>query len=91
MFAQSANLTPEFNELLKQRSAAPTRERVTLETIEGFLKEAYRIVRLANILSMNKADTNSHRTLTLRACTKSSKMSDKHTFLPRNPVGGTPN
>lgn len=44
--APSADLTPLFNELLQQQNAAPTARAVSLDAIEGFLKEAYRIVSL---------------------------------------------
>ncbi|KAI1014788.1 hypothetical protein LB503_003627 [Fusarium chuoi] len=37
------NLTVTFNELLRERNAPETRKRVTLDAIDGFLKEAYRI------------------------------------------------
>ncbi|KAL4729501.1 hypothetical protein ACLX1H_003921 [Fusarium chlamydosporum] len=37
------NITVTFNELLKERNAPETRKRVTLDAIDGFLKEAYRI------------------------------------------------
>ncbi len=38
------NLTPTFNELLKKNEGAPTRKGYSLEEIDEFLKEAYRIV-----------------------------------------------
>ncbi|KAM0563490.1 hypothetical protein ACHAPJ_001211 [Fusarium lateritium] len=37
------NITVNFNELLRERNAPETRKRVTLDAIDGFLKEAYRI------------------------------------------------
>ncbi|RFN43373.1 hypothetical protein FIE12Z_12403 [Fusarium flagelliforme] len=37
------DITVTFNELLKERNAPETRKRVTLDAIDGFLKEAYRI------------------------------------------------
>ncbi|KAJ9423801.1 hypothetical protein QL093DRAFT_2276266 [Fusarium oxysporum] len=37
------NVTVTFNELLRERNAPETRKRVTLDAIDGFLKEAYRI------------------------------------------------
>ncbi|KAF5647216.1 syntaxin 18 [Fusarium sp. NRRL 52700] len=37
------NVTVTFNELLRERNAPETRNRVTLDAIDGFLKEAYRI------------------------------------------------
>lgn len=41
-----ADLTPIFNDLLKQHNAGPTASpTVTLQNIDSFLKEAYRIVR----------------------------------------------
>ncbi|KAJ6787035.1 hypothetical protein PWT90_08840 [Aphanocladium album] len=39
----TGDLTAEFNELLRQRNAAPARARVDLEKADSFLKEAYRI------------------------------------------------
>ncbi|EEY22245.1 conserved hypothetical protein [Verticillium alfalfae VaMs.102] len=39
-----ADLTPVFNELLAKHSAPSTRKKFSLEDIDGFLKEAYRIV-----------------------------------------------
>ncbi|KAL9942696.1 hypothetical protein ACHAQF_008437 [Verticillium nonalfalfae] len=38
-----ADLTPVFNELLAKHSAPSTRKKFSLEDIDGFLKEAYRI------------------------------------------------
>lgn len=38
------DITVTFNELLKERNAPEIRKRVTLDAIDGFLKEAYRIV-----------------------------------------------
>jgi hypothetical protein len=38
------NVTLEFDELLRERKAPPTRKTVSLEKIDGFLKEALRIV-----------------------------------------------
>ncbi|KAG7129523.1 hypothetical protein HYQ44_001518 [Verticillium longisporum] len=38
-----ADLTPAFNELLAKHSAPSTRKKFSLEDIDGFLKEAYRI------------------------------------------------
>ncbi|KAH7328288.1 syntaxin [Stachybotrys elegans] len=43
MIAPNANLTAVFSELLQKRNAPPTRGKVTLDAIDGFLKEAYRI------------------------------------------------
>jgi hypothetical protein len=37
------DITVTFNELLKERNAPEIRKRVTLDAIDGFLKEAYRI------------------------------------------------
>ncbi|KAF4432064.1 hypothetical protein F53441_13861 [Fusarium austroafricanum] len=37
------NVTVAFNDLLRERNAPETRKRVTLDAIDGFLKEAYRI------------------------------------------------
>jgi len=37
------DITPEFDELLRERNAPPTTKQVTLENIDGFLKEALRI------------------------------------------------
>ncbi|KAF5022252.1 hypothetical protein F66182_5691 [Fusarium sp. NRRL 66182] len=37
------DITISFNELLRERNAPETRKRVTLDAIDGFLKEAYRI------------------------------------------------
>lgn len=39
------DITPEFDELLRKQNAPPTTKQVTLENIDGFLKEALRIVR----------------------------------------------
>lgn len=51
------NLTVTFNELLRERNAPETRKRVTLDTIDGFLKEAYRIVSHTLLLDFTpKAD-----------------------------------
>lgn len=41
------DLTPTFNELLKQREAPPTKRSFNIDNINEFLKEAYRIVRSA--------------------------------------------
>jgi syntaxin 18 len=42
-----SDLTPVLNELLKSHDARPTtRPSLSLKTIDEFLKEAYRIVRL---------------------------------------------
>lgn len=38
------NITVTFNELLRERNAPETKKRVSLDAIDGFLKEAYRIV-----------------------------------------------
>jgi hypothetical protein len=46
--ATAADLTSSFNELLRERNAPPTRQAVTLDAIDGFLKEAYRIVGLSH-------------------------------------------
>ncbi|CAJ0549351.1 hypothetical protein HG530_010135 [Fusarium avenaceum] len=37
------DITVTFNELLRERNAPETRKRVTLDAIDGFLKEAFRI------------------------------------------------
>ena len=41
------DITLQFDELLRQRQApgTKTKHRVSLDVIEGFLREAYRIVR----------------------------------------------
>jgi hypothetical protein len=39
------DITPAFNELLRARHAPEARKKYTLEDIDEFLKEAYRIVR----------------------------------------------
>lgn len=44
----SANLTPQFNDLLRKHKAPPCRENLSIDAVEGFLKEAYRIVWLCN-------------------------------------------
>lgn len=46
------DITPQFDQLLKQREApkTKTKQRVSLDAIDGFLKEAYRIVSLARCL-----------------------------------------
>lgn len=41
----SVNLTPQFNELLRKQNVAPCSAKLSLDAIDGFLKEAYRIVR----------------------------------------------
>lgn len=41
------DITIGFNELLRQRDAPEAKKRVTMDAIDGFLKEAYRIVRHA--------------------------------------------
>jgi len=41
------DLTPEFNALLKGHEARPTSGSYSPDQIDEFLKEAYRIVRLA--------------------------------------------
>lgn len=38
------NITEQFNELLRQHHAPPVVKKVSLEDIDSFLKEAYRIV-----------------------------------------------
>jgi hypothetical protein len=38
------NITSSFNELLKQREAPPVKETFSVEELDEFLKEAYRIV-----------------------------------------------
>lgn len=42
------NITLQFDELLQQRKAPKTKTKqpVSLDTLDGFLKEAYRIVSL---------------------------------------------
>lgn len=45
------DITVTFNELLRERNAPETRKRVTLDAIDGFLKEAFRIVSNAHLLS----------------------------------------
>lgn len=82
--APSTELTGSFNELLRQHKSNPTKGKVSLDldVLEGFIKEAYRIVRHlsqvayfasrglfapANISALR-------RTLTLPVCTKSSRM-----------------
>lgn len=37
------DITPSFNEILQKRNAPTTKSQVTLDVIDGFLKEAYRI------------------------------------------------
>ncbi|KFA63523.1 hypothetical protein S40285_00267 [Stachybotrys chlorohalonatus IBT 40285] len=46
------DLSSEFNELLRKRDAPAIRKNVTLETLDGFLKEAYRIN--SHIVSLHK-------------------------------------
>jgi syntaxin 18 len=46
------NVTVTFNELLRERNAPETRKRVTLDAIDGFLKEAYRIVSRAPLFDL---------------------------------------
>jgi hypothetical protein len=41
------DVTPEFDELLRKHNAPPTKKAVSLAEIDGFLKEALRIVGLA--------------------------------------------
>lgn len=41
------DLTADFDELLRERNAPPTRSDINLDKIDGFLKEALRIVSLA--------------------------------------------
>jgi hypothetical protein len=43
--SSAVEVTSEFNKLLQQRNASPVSGKVSLEAIEGFVKEAYRIVR----------------------------------------------
>ena len=38
------NITEQFNELLRQHRAPPVVKKVSLEDIDSFLQEAYRIV-----------------------------------------------
>lgn len=40
----AVNITAQFNELLQQHSAPPVVHKVSLDDIDSFLKEAYRIV-----------------------------------------------
>lgn len=40
----AVNITAQFNELLQQHSAPPVVNKVSLDDIDSFLKEAYRIV-----------------------------------------------
>lgn len=42
----SVDLTSQFNELLRQKNAPPCKGKLSLDAVEGFLKEAYRIVRI---------------------------------------------
>lgn len=44
--SSAVNLTSQFNELLVKHSAPPVVNKVSLDDIDSFLKEAYRIVRL---------------------------------------------
>jgi hypothetical protein len=39
------DITPDFNELLRERNAPPTRSDLNLDKIDGFLKDALRIVQ----------------------------------------------
>ncbi|KAK5998551.1 Syntaxin-18-like protein [Cladobotryum mycophilum] len=39
----TVDITSQFNELLRRHNAPPTAQKVSLDTIDGFLKEAYRI------------------------------------------------
>lgn len=43
------NRITEFDVLLSKRRAPPTRKQVTLERVDGFLKEALRIVSSATL------------------------------------------
>lgn len=38
------DITPDFDKLLTGRGAEATRKQITLENVDGFLKEALRIV-----------------------------------------------
>jgi hypothetical protein len=40
----AVNITVQFNELLQQHRAPPVVNKVSLDDIDSFLKEAYRIV-----------------------------------------------
>lgn len=40
----TGDLTTEFNELLRKRGASPTAAKASIENVDSFLKEAYRIV-----------------------------------------------
>jgi hypothetical protein len=44
---RAMDVTAEFDELLRKHNAPPTKKAVSLEEIDGFLKEALRIVGLA--------------------------------------------
>ena len=63
------DLTPDFDELLRERKAAPTRQQVTLDSIDGFLREALRIVGYS-INCRRHAELTEGRTPTLRDCIK---------------------
>lgn len=39
------DITPAFNELLRRHNALETRQSFSVDEIDAFLKEAYRIVR----------------------------------------------
>jgi hypothetical protein len=39
------DITPDFSKLLKANGCAVGKHGLDIETVEGFLKEAYRIVR----------------------------------------------
>lgn len=50
--SSAVNITSQFNELLVKHSAPPVVNKVSLDDIDSFLKEAYRIVRLLGQLHM---------------------------------------
>lgn len=54
------DLTPTFNELLKEREARPTTRSYDIDNINEFLKEAYRIVCHHCILTLSGIHWTDH-------------------------------
>ena len=60
------DLTPIFNELLKSHNARPTADpSLTLQNIDEFLKEAYRIVRILAYHLFGSTDLDTERAYSL--------------------------
>lgn len=80
------DITIGFNELLRQRDAPAAKKRVTMDAIDGFLKEAYRIVRHPTpfFLATTHELTGCDRTRTSPVCIENSKTLDRPTSRLHN-------